>query len=145
MPDLNLTLNHICFLSGGAASWLAAKRVSLRYGTDNLYLVFADTSIEDEDLYRFLMEGADNIGGKLIWLKDGRTPWDVFFEKRFINHRQSSCSIVLKVKPCEQWIKECEFNPEDTILYFGIGFEEISRIDAIAKNWSPFKVDTPLC
>lgn len=138
-------MNHIVFFSSGAASWLAASRVSQKFGTDNLYLVFADTGIEDEDNYRFLVDAARNVGGKLIWLKDGRTPWDIFFEKRFINHRQSNCSIELKVKPCQRWIKDCEFSPDDTVLYFGIGFEEIERIEAIAKNWQPFKVDTPLC
>lgn len=138
-------MNHICFFSSGAASWLASKRVSQKFGTDNLYLVFADTGIEDEDNYRFLLESSANVGGELIWLKDGRNPWDVFFEKRFINHRQSTCSIELKVKPCEKWIKEMSFDPADTVLYFGIGFEEIERLDAIAKNWRPFKVDAPLC
>lgn len=138
-------MNHICFFSSGAASWLASKRVSQKFGTDNLYLVFADTSIEDEDNYRFLKESSANVGGKLIWLKDGRSPWDVFFEKRFINHRQSNCSIELKVKPCKKWIKEMNFDPSNTVLYFGIGFEEIERLEAIAKNWQPFKVDAPLC
>ncbi len=138
-------MNNICFFSSGAASWLAAKRVAQKFGTDNLYLVFADTGIEDEDNYRFLTDAANNVGGELVWLKDGRTPWDVFFEKRFINHRQSNCSIELKVKPCEQWIKEMDFDPADTVLYFGIGFEEIERLEAIAKNWQPFKIDAPLC
>ena len=102
-------MNHICFFSSGAASWLAAKRVSQKFGTENLYLVFADTGIEDEDNYRFLNEAARNVGGTLIWLKDGRTPWDIFFEKRFVNHRQSHCSIELKVKPCKDWIVKKSF------------------------------------
>ena len=65
---------NICFFSSGAASWLAAKRVAKKFGTDNLYLVFADTGIEDKDNYRFLIDAADNVGGELIWLKDGRSP-----------------------------------------------------------------------
>jgi hypothetical protein len=136
---------RVCFFSSGAASWLSAKRVSEKFGTDNLFLVFADTGIEDPDNYRFLLESAANVGGELIWLKDGRNPWDVFFEKRFINHRQSACSIELKVKPCRQWIKDNQLKPENTVLYFGIGFEEIERLKSISKHWSPFKVDAPLC
>lgn len=138
-------MNHVVFFSSGTASWLAAKRVSDRYGTENLYLVFADTTIEDADNYRFLVEAAKNVGGSLIWLKDGRNPWDVFFEARFLSHRQSKCSIELKVKPCREWIDACEFSQENTILYFGIGFEEIERLGAIQKNWQPFTVEAPLC
>jgi len=139
------SINRVVFFSSGSSSWLAAKRVADKFGTDNLYLVFADTSIEDEDNYRFLVDAAQNVGGKLIWLKDGRTPWDIFFEKKFLNHRQFACSLELKIKPCQRWIKDCEFDPDNTILYFGIGFDEIERIKAISKNWQPFKVDTPLC
>jgi len=121
-------------------------RVAAKFGTENLYLVFADTGIEDEDNYRFLEESAKVVGGQLIWLKDGRTPWDVFFENRWLSNRQgkNGCSHSLKVKPCEEWIKG-KFSPDNATLYFGIGFEEIHRLDAIAKNWSPYKVDIPLC
>lgn len=140
-------MNHIVFYSSGAASWLAAQRVAQKYGTENLYLVFADTGIEDEDNYRFLEESSSVVGGKLIWLKDGRTPWDIYFENRWLSHRQgkNGCSYVLKVKPCEEWIKEQNFGPTETTLYFGIGFEEFHRLKAISKNWHPFKVEAPLC
>jgi hypothetical protein len=137
--------NHIVFFSSGKASWLAAKRVAEKHGTDKLWLVFADTTIEDKDNYRFLEEAAENVGGQLIKLKDGRNPWDIFNAKRFINHRQAHCSIELKVKPCKAWITSCNFSSEDTILYFGIGFEELDRLEAIAKNWHPFKIELPLC
>ena len=136
--------NHIVFFSSGKASWLAAKIVAKKFGTDNLWLVFADTTIEDPDNYRFLEEAAANVGGQLICLKDGRNPWDIFNEKKFINHQQSNCSIALKVKPCKDWIN-ANFSPDNTVLYFGIGFEELKRMKVIAKNWHPFKVDTPLC
>ena len=135
---------HIVFFSSGKASYAAGKLVAEKYGTENLFLVFGDTSIEDEDNYRFLVEAAENIGGKLIWLKDGRTPWDIFFETKFINHRQSACSISLKINPCERWIRDCEFNPSETLLYYGVGFEELERMEAIREHWSPFQCLTPL-
>ena len=141
---MSTTQHHIVFFSSGKASWLAAKIVAEKFGTNNLWLVFADTTIEDVDNYRFLEEAAANVGGQLIRLKDGRNPWDIFKEKRFINHRASDCSIEIKVKPCEVWIN-ANFSPDDTVLYFGVGFEELKRMEAIAKNWHPFQVDTPLC
>jgi hypothetical protein len=140
-------VNHIVFYSSGAASWLAAMRVAQKYGTENLYLVFADTGIEDEDNYRFLTESARIVGGELVWLKDGRTPWDVFCESKWLSQRQgkTGCSYVLKVEPCRKWIESQDFDPSNTILYFGIGFEEIHRLEAITKNWEPFPVEAPLC
>jgi 3'-phosphoadenosine 5'-phosphosulfate sulfotransferase (PAPS reductase)/FAD synthetase len=76
------TINHIVFFSSGKASWMAAKKVAEKFGTEHLWLVFADTRIEDPDNYRFLEDVAKNVGGKLIKLKDGRTPWDVFRQKK---------------------------------------------------------------
>ena len=51
-------MQHVVMFSGGAGSWMTAKRVAEKHGTDNLILLFADTLIEDEDLYRFLDEAA---------------------------------------------------------------------------------------
>ena len=45
-------MKHIVSLSGGTASAVAANRVIQRKGKDNVILWFADTSWEDEDLYR---------------------------------------------------------------------------------------------
>lgn len=50
--------------SGGISSYVAAKLWAERNGTDGVYLVFAETFIEDEDNYRFLIEGACNVYGK---------------------------------------------------------------------------------
>ena len=47
--------------SGGIGSWATAVRVRERYGLGPLELLFADTFIEDEDLYRFLIESAADI------------------------------------------------------------------------------------
>jgi len=54
---------HIAQFSGGAGSWGAAKRVAETHGTADLLLLFADTLIEDQDTYRFLLEGAANVMG----------------------------------------------------------------------------------
>jgi hypothetical protein len=47
---------HLIFYSGGLGSWMTAKRVVKKYGRENVLLLFTDTLIEDEDLYRFLIE-----------------------------------------------------------------------------------------
>jgi len=73
---------HVVMFSGGAGSWATAKLVAERHGTDGLTLLFADTKIEDEDTYRFLHEAAANVGGELVVTAEGRTPWEVFKDRR---------------------------------------------------------------
>ena len=62
---------------GSAVSALVAHEKGLEFN-----LIFADTLIEDEDLYRFNGDIARVTGKEIIHLKDGRTPWDVFQDKR---------------------------------------------------------------
>lgn len=138
-------MKHIVFYSGGIGSWATAKRVSAEYGTDNLILLFADTLIEDEDLYRFIDETAAEIGGHFVRVADGRTPWDVYFDKRFLgNSRLAPCSHELKQKPARKWIEE-NFGPDECILYLGIDWTEEHRTKAPVKNWAPYRVEFPLC
>jgi hypothetical protein len=53
--------SRVVMLSGGAGSWGAARRIVDRHGCKGLTLLFADTLIEDDDLYRFLLEAAANL------------------------------------------------------------------------------------
>jgi len=136
-------MKHIVFFSSGIASWVAARRVVERFGANDTILVFADTGIEDQDNYRFLYEGAKDTGAELVYLKDGRTPWDVFKDDRFLgNTRLATCSKRLKQEVCRRYIDglDCEF-----ILYLGIDGMESHRIPAIRKGYEPYVVDFPLC
>jgi 3'-phosphoadenosine 5'-phosphosulfate sulfotransferase (PAPS reductase)/FAD synthetase len=90
-------VKHIVSYSGGIGSWMTAKRVIEQHGKENVILVFTDTKIEDEDLYRFIDETVKEMDVEYIYLADGRTPWEVFKDKRFIgNSRTAHCSHVLK-------------------------------------------------
>ena len=130
--------------SGGAGSWATAKRVAERHGTDGLVLLFADTLVEDADLYRFLRESAENVGGRLVTVADGRTPFEVFRDDRFLgNARLANCSKFLKQKPCREWL-ETNCDPETTTLYVGIDWSETHRVPAIVKGWAPYRVECPL-
>lgn len=133
----------VAFFSGGVSSYLAAKRAVQKYGADNTVLLFTDTMIEDEDLHRFLGEAAGKLGAMLVKIADGRDPWKVFQDKRYVgNTRASVCSIELKVKPAQKWVKEhCT---ENTVLVFGIDEFEAHRVGPIAKNWSPHECWFPL-
>jgi hypothetical protein len=56
-------MKHVIFYSGGLGSWMTAKRVVKAYGAENVTCLFTDTLIEDEDLYRFLIETTQDIYG----------------------------------------------------------------------------------
>jgi 3'-phosphoadenosine 5'-phosphosulfate sulfotransferase (PAPS reductase)/FAD synthetase len=137
-------------MSGGKASWAAGKLVARRHGTADLVHLFADTRYEDEDLYRFLPEAAANVGGRLVTVCDGRTPWQVFRDTRLLgNARVAKCSHVLKQAPCRRWLEE-HADPADTTLYVGIAWHERHRLETtptrtgIRDNWLPWLVKAPL-
>lgn len=138
-------MKHIIFYSGGIGSYFAAKRVIDKHGKNNVKLLFTDTLIEDEDLYRFIRETSRKLGAELIWIMDGKDPWDVAFEKRFLpNSRIAQCSHVLKQKIAAKYIKE-NYKPDECILYLGIDWTEEHRKAAPTKHWEPYKVEFPLC
>lgn len=120
-------MKRVVMMSGGLGSWAAAKRVALAHGTDNLTLLFCDTKSEDEDVYRFLEEAAQNVGGELVKIADGRTVWEVFFDERFLgNSRYDPCSKILKRELSDRWLRENR-DPKDTTVYVGIGHQERHR------------------
>ena len=104
----------IASFSGGLSSWLAAKRAKVKYG--NVTLLFADTLIEDPDLYRFTDEAAANIGEPIVRLVEGRTPWEVFRDVKYIgNSRIDPCSRILKREQLDRW-HALNCDPADTVI-----------------------------
>lgn len=131
--------------SGGAGSWAAAKRVVMGVGSSDVTLLFADTKVEDPDLYRFLSSAQRNLNAELVTVADGRTPFEVFKDDRFLgNARLANCSKYLKQKPCREWL-EAHCDPVTTVVYVGIDWSEIHRLPAIVKGWAPYEVRAPLC
>ncbi|KUN57299.1 hypothetical protein AQJ46_47945 [Streptomyces canus] len=138
---------HIVQFSGGIGSFGAAVRVAERYGTDRLTLLIADTGIEDQDLWRFAEDTGRLLDVPLTRVRDGRTPWEVFHDKKFLgNDRLAPCSQVLKQIPCRRWM-ETHADPADTLVYIGIEDtpRDRARIPAIARNWAPWQTRFPLC
>lgn len=132
--------------SGGIASWMVAQRVAARHGTDDLVLLFADTKIEDDDVYMFLRAGARQLGVPPVVVADGRTPWEVFEDRQLIgNSRLAPCSYFLKILPCRQWLST-HADPADTVLYIGIdpSIRDRKRAPAIERGWTPWQVKFPL-
>jgi hypothetical protein len=138
---------HVIQFSGGIGSFCAAVRVARRHGTDRMVLLIADTGIEDPDLWRFAEDTSALLGVPLTKVADGRTPWEVFHDKRFLgNDRLAPCTRTLKQIPCRAWMTE-HADPADSIAYIGIENtpRDRARIPAIARNWKPWRTQFPLC
>lgn len=136
---------RIIFYSGGALSWAAAMRSIERHGRDDVRLLFTDTSMEDEDLYRFLDDTERQLGVEITRLCDGRTPWDVYRDKRMMgSSRLDPCSAELKRKPAQAWLKQ---NAPGSILVFGIDWTEIHRLDGLRQRYGDmgYQVEAPMC
>lgn len=137
-------MDRIVMFSGGVGSWMTAKRVAAAHGVDGLTLLFSDTLMEDEDLYRFLDAAAADVGGELVKVTEGRTPWEVFKDVRFLgNTRIDPCSRVLKREILRKWLNDnCQ--PESTIIYIGIDWTEGHRFERAVPFWKPWTIESPL-
>jgi hypothetical protein len=133
-------VDYVISFSGGIGS--AASAISAMENGLSFVCVFADTLIEDEDLYRFNEDVERVIGSKIVRVCADMNPWDVFIKERYIgNTRTAHCSQRLKTDVVRQWIKE---NSPESTLILGMGMDEQDRIDRAAKNWAPIKVDSLL-
>jgi hypothetical protein len=166
--------------SSGIGSWAAAKRCVEKHGAENVALLFADTFIEDEDNYRFLIEAAANVIGVPIpdcayreipgleeiperkrvlqemadqsmreipglhWISDGRTPWEVMGDAKFIgNSRVDPCSKILKRELMAKWVKaRCGGHTE---IALGIGWDEDHRIKKVIERNPGWNYTAPMC
>lgn len=109
-----------------------------------MVLLFANTLIEEPSLYFFLEESAAQLGVPLIYVSDGRTPFEVYWDVHFLgNSRLAPCSKILKQVPARRWLS-AHADPATTTVYVGIDAGEARRIPGIRHGWSPWQVEFPL-
>lgn len=156
-------MKHIVSYSGGMGSFAEAKLCVDKYGKENVLLIFADTKMEDIDLYRFLDETVKFLGCELKILKDGRDVWELFADEKFVgNSRVDICSRVLKRDLINDFImtnygkkvkqytggytktgrKQYEtvwLPKEDVEIHLGIDATESHRIDRVKERMQPWK------
>ncbi len=101
-------MDYVVSYSGGLGSFCAAHRLlQTASKDDHITLLFCDTLIEEEDLYRFVDHGAKALGLELVKIADGRTPWEVFKDKKYQgNTRTAHCSQRLKTDVVRKWMSE---------------------------------------
>lgn len=129
--------------SGGAASYVAAKLILDECGHDGVALIFADTLIEDEDLYRFLSEAEQRLNHAVIRISEGRDPWEVFFAERMMgSSRRDPCSKILKRKLMDKW--RAENCVAGCTMVVGYDATEDFRFQPLKTRMAPVKVRAPL-
>ncbi len=132
-------MKHIVSYSGGLGSAITADLVCKEYGNFNVSLLFADTLVEDEDLYRFNSDVVELLGCDLITISDGRTPWQIFNDVKFIgNTRIDPCSKHLKRDLIKKWIHS-NYAADEVIIWVGIDISEEHRLEAITENNKPYE------
>lgn len=138
-------MQHIVRFSGGVSSFVTAHRVIEQYGTADTTLLFADTKMEDADLYRFLEDAERFFDLHITRIADGRTPWQVFRDVRFMgNVRVDPCSKILKRVLLDRWVAE-RFTPETCINYYGLSWDEMHRVTRLSERLKPWVCRFPLC
>lgn len=133
----------VVMFSGGAASYVAALRAKDAYPQASITLLFCDTLMEDEDTYRFLDDAAQRLALPVTRIADGRTPWQVFYDERFLgNTRADPCSKILKRQLARKWVEA--HMPDGGIIVLGLDACELQRIPRVQQAWKPYQVVLPL-
>lgn len=145
-PPASNGVTHVVMWSGGITSWATARHVVAQNGAASTVLLFADTLIEDEDLYTFNEQASAQLGVPITRVADGRTPWQVFEDKRWLgNTRLAQCALELKLKMCRDWLAA---NPaltfDTTVLHIGLDWSEPDRIPGNRASWQPWRAEYPL-
>lgn len=129
---------HIVMVSGGVGSFMELELATQEYGASNVFALFSDTKMEDPDLYRFLEDSINYLRVELVTLCDGRNPWEVFQDSKFIgNTRVDPCSRILKRELLNKWVRE-RFGPDECEIHFGIDYSEKHRIERTQKLNAPY-------
>jgi hypothetical protein len=135
-------MKYIVMLSGGLTSFEALRRTLEKHGKENTRAIFADTSSEDPDLYRFLHDQERYFGIVIERTKDGRTPWDVMKDEGYITLQgKAPCSNVLKRERIEC---ELRYISGTYTRVFGYEWSEIDRMERLATAVAPDPVWFPL-
>jgi hypothetical protein len=137
-------MNYVVQFSGGVGSFAAAQLVTKIAPLDQITLLFCDTKEEDESTYAFLHQSAAFLGLEVTVIADGRRIWELFRDRRVIgNSQMDTCSETLKRNLARSYIKK-NFQPEETVLIFGIDWMEKHRSVGIVKRWDPYTCWFPL-
>jgi hypothetical protein len=137
-------VKHVVNFSGGLCSFWAAHRVVQEHGVSDVVLLFADTLIEDPDLYSFNEQCAEILGVPVTRISAELTPWQLFQREGMIgNSRFPICSVYLKRKPLDAW-RKANCVDIDTVLYMGFDWTEANRLSDLRRELPDWKIEAPM-
>lgn len=130
---------NIISYSGGVGSAITAELVSKHYPNDEMVLLFADTLMEDEDLYRFNTDIEALLGLTITTISAGETPWQVFERVKYQgNTRIDPCSRVLKRDLIRDYLAD-NYTPDSCQVWIGIDCSEEHRLKPVKERNLPYK------
>lgn len=138
-------MKHVVSFSTGLSSAITAERVLQRYRPEDTSIIFMDTTIEDDDNYRFMDDCQERWPVPIIRLCDGRTPYQVAEDHHIIpNQKIAPCTRELKIDLFTNWLTEQNFS--DVTIHIGYDIEEVHRCGPTeaAYNAQGWQVDFPL-
>lgn len=132
-------MHHIISYSGGVGSALTAQTVMKHFPGDTVELLFADTLVEDSDLYRFNRDIEKLLDKKITVIADGRTPWKVFEDVKYVgNTRVDPCSMHLKRILIRKYLRN-NHTPESVVVWAGIDLLEEHRLEPMVTRNKPYR------
>lgn len=134
---------NLVMFSTGLSSAVLLDKVQKEHGQNKTFALMTDTLWEDEDNYRFGNQVINYLKAKLLYVADGRTPEEVWFQSRFlVGPYGAPCTRILKVEQTIKTIKQLKSQTNDDIsLYFGINADEEHRTYGLIKRYEPFGVN----
>lgn len=133
----------LAWVSGGAASIVAAKLAIRLYGTDRVELVRCETANEDADNERFEREASAWLGKDVTLLRSDRydSVWDVWQRRRFMaGPGGAPCTMFMKVEP------RLAYQRPDDIHVFGYTADgrDRKRFETLRDTYFELKLRAPL-
>ena len=116
-----------------------------------MVLLFADTLIEDQDLYDFNAWTAEHFGIPITRVSREIKPWDLFRKEGLIaNNRFPICSTKLKREPLDEWhrlhcVPRNSLFGEPDVTYVGLDWTETNRLEALRESKPEWIWEAPMC
>ncbi len=131
-------MKYIVSYSGGLGSAITLQLAIETYGKPNVIALFADTLMEDPELYEFNRQVELQFDLPLTVISEGRTPWELFRDEKFIgNSRVDLCSRILKREFIFNWIKS-RYRWNECEVLIGIDWSEYHRLPGIIQRYKPY-------
>ena len=121
---------HILGLSGGKDSAALAVHMNQRHPEINIEYFFTDTGYELKETYDFLNKLKTRLDKPIHYINP-RNSFD-YFLKKYNNFLPSAtarwCTIEMKLKSMEAWLKPALDHGQEIITYVGIRYDERGRV-----------------